>query len=62
MTYKMQIDDEVRDATSDEIKAIEAREANVVDEVQIEADKIKAKAVLFERLGISADEADLLLS
>ena len=61
MTYKIQIDDLVRDATPDEIKAIEAREASVIDEVQIEAVKAEAKAALFERLGMTAEEAALLL-
>jgi phosphopantetheine adenylyltransferase len=61
MTYKIQIDDLVRDATPEEIEAIQAREANVIDEVQLEAKKADAKAALFERLGITAEEAALLL-
>jgi len=61
MTYQIQIDDLVRDATPDEIKAIEIREAQVIDEVELEAAKAKAKAALFERLGMTADEAALLL-
>lgn len=61
MTYKIQIDDEVRNATPDEIKAIEAREANVVDEVEVAIAKAQAKAALFERLGMTPEEAALLL-
>jgi hypothetical protein len=66
MTYKVQIDDEVRDATAEEIAEIESR-------AQIEADRLAArtaeaeakatqKAALLERLGISEDEARLLLA
>jgi phosphopantetheine adenylyltransferase len=62
MTHKIQIDDLVRDATPDEIKAIKEREAHVIDEVQAEAAKAQAKAALFERLGMTAEEAALLLS
>jgi len=62
MTYKVQIDDLVRDATPDEIAEIEAREAEKIAQDQAQADKAAAKASLLDRLGITADEADLLLS
>jgi hypothetical protein len=62
MTYQIQIDDEVRNATPDEIEIIEAREALVVDEVELETTKTQAKIALLQRLGITADEAALLLS
>ena len=62
MTYQVQIDDEVRDATAAEIAEIEAREAQAVAKVKAEADKAKAKAALLDRLGITADEAALLLT
>lgn len=61
MTYKIQIDDEIRDATIDEIAVLEAREVNVVDEVELQAQKAAAKADLYARLGITAEEAALLL-
>lgn len=61
MTYKIQIDDEVRDATSEEVAEIEARQAEVVAEAETKAAKAVAKAALLERLGITADEAALLL-
>ena len=61
MTYKVQIDDLVRDATSEEIAKIEAQEAQAVAIKRAEAEKTTAKAALFERLGITADEAALLL-
>jgi non-ribosomal peptide synthetase component E (peptide arylation enzyme) len=62
MTYKIQIDDLVRDATAEEAAAIEAREAEVAArEADIEA-KADAKAALLEKLGITEEEAVLLLS
>jgi hypothetical protein len=62
MTYKIQIDDEVRDATADEIAEIEAREAEI-ETKQAEAEaKATQKAALLDRLGITEDEAKLLLA
>jgi hypothetical protein len=61
MTYKVQIDDLVRDATPEEAAAIEAREAEVAArEADIKA-KADAKAALLEKLGITEEEATLLL-
>ena len=62
MVYKVQIDDLVRNATAEEAAAIKANEADEVAEAKAAADKLAAKAALYERLGITADEADLLLS
>jgi hypothetical protein len=62
MTYKVQIDDLVRDATPEEVAAIEAREAEMIAKAEAEAQKIAAKGALLDRLGITADEAALLLS
>ena len=60
-TYKIQIDDVVRDATSAEVAQIEARHA----EAQARADAVEAKQVarqaLLTRLGITEQEAKLLL-
>lgn len=60
-TYKIQIDDEVRNATADEVAQIEARQA----EAQAQADafeaKAAAKASALDKLGLTADEAKLLL-
>jgi hypothetical protein len=62
MTYKIQIDDVIRDATPEEIAEIEAREVAAA-EVQAQAEaKAQAKAALLERLGITAEDAALLLS
>jgi hypothetical protein len=51
----------VRDATAAEIKAIEAKEAKAVierDQMQSEATQRQA---IFDRLGLTADEAKLIL-
>ena len=62
MTYKIQIDSEVRNATPEEIAVIEAREAEAIKQ-QTEAEaKVIAKSVLLKKLGITAEEAALLLS
>jgi hypothetical protein len=61
MTYKVQIDDLVRDATPEEVEAIEAAAAEA-EARQAEAEaKATAKAALLDRLGITAEEAALLL-
>jgi hypothetical protein len=62
MTYKVQIDDVVRDATAEEIAAIEAVQAEKTAENQALADKAAAKALLLEKLSITAEEAALLLA
>jgi hypothetical protein len=62
MTYKIQIDDEVRDATPEEVAEIEAREAQAIAEAEAEAAKAEAKAALLDRLGMTDDEAKLLLA
>lgn len=61
MTFKIQIDDEVRDATPEEIAEIEARQAEVEALAAAEADKLAAKAAVLDRLGITEYEAKLLL-
>ena len=44
MTYQIQIDDEVRDATADEIAQIELRAQVQVDRLAAQATEAKAKA------------------
>jgi hypothetical protein len=62
MTYKVQIGDEVRDATVDEIARIEEMAAETAArEAEIES-KATAKAALLAKLGLNADEAALLIS
>jgi hypothetical protein len=61
MTYKIQIDDLVRDATADEAAQIEARQAE--EKAQAKAAKAKAAArqAVLDKLGLTADEAAALL-
>ena len=60
-TYKVQIDDVVRDATPAEVAQIEAQHA----EAQARAEALEAKQVarlaLLDRLGLTEQEAQLLL-
>jgi hypothetical protein len=62
MKYKIQIDDLVREATPEEVIAIEARELEKVAQDQALAEKATAKSILLDKLNITADEAALLLS
>lgn len=62
MTYLVQIDDEVREATADEIAIIEEAAAKDAEKEADAIAKLKAKAALLERLGITEDEAKLLLA
>ena len=50
-----------RDATVEEIEQKELNAAKDAAKAQAEADKAEAKAALLERLGITEDEAKLLL-
>jgi len=61
MTYKIQIDDLVRDANEEETALIDAQHAASEARDKAEADKATAKAALLDKLGITADEAALLL-
>lgn len=60
MTYKVQIDDLVRDATDEEIIAIEKVAAETAAKEAKEKAEADAKAALLDRLGITANEAELL--
>ena len=62
MTINIQIDDEVRQATALEIEAIKLRQAEAEAEKAEAEIKANKKAALLNRLGISEDEARLLLS
>ena len=61
MTYKIQIDDLVRDATADEIAEIEARHAEAQARADVEAAKAVARQAVLNKLGLTADEAAALL-
>lgn len=61
MTYKVQVDDEVRDATPEEILEIEATQAEAIAKAEAEAEKATARQAVLDRLGITAEEAQLIL-
>jgi hypothetical protein len=64
MTYKVQIDDEVRDATPAEAAAINAARADAEAQAQVMADKAAAAAsgrAKLAALGLTNDEINALL-
>lgn len=61
MTYKVQIDDLVRDATPAEVAQIDARQAEAVAQAEALAAKDAARQAVLDKLGLTADEAKLLL-
>lgn len=64
MTYQVQIDGVVRDATDDEIKQIEKDRASAAAEKQAQAEALEAKAAarnaVLAKLGLTADEVAAL--
>jgi hypothetical protein len=60
MTYKIQIDDLVRNATADEAAAIDAAQAEAEAQAEAQAVKAEAKASALAKLGLTADEAAAL--
>ena len=61
MTYKIQIDDLVRDATEEEVAAIDAQKAEAEAQTAAIAAKAVARQALLEKLGLTEEEAQLLL-
>ena len=61
MTQQMQIGEITRDMTADEIANYKTVIAEAETIVKDRAAKAKAKQALLDRLGITADEAQLLL-
>ena len=61
MTYKIQIDDLVREATADEAAQIEAREAEAQARAEAAEAKAAARQAVLDKLGLTADEAAALL-
>ena len=61
MTYKVQIDDVLRDATAEETAVLDARKIAEAKKIKDELDTNTARQVVLDRLGITADEAALLL-
>jgi hypothetical protein len=61
MTYKIQIDDEVRNATKEEAAAIDAQIAERETQAAAQAAKGAARQAVLDKLGLTADEAAALL-
>jgi len=61
MTYKIQIDDLVRDATEEEAAQIEAQQAKAAVAAKAQAAKAAARQAVLDKLGLTADEAVALL-
>ena len=60
-TYKIQIDDVVRDATADEAVIIDAQRAEAEAQAEAQAAKQVARLALLDRRGLTEQEAQLLL-
>ena len=61
MTYKIQIDDKVRNATADETAQIDAQQAAAQALADALAAKETARQAVLDKLGLTADEAAALL-
>ena len=61
MTYKVQIDDILRDATAEETAAIDAVKAADKAEAKAATDKAAERQAVLDKLGLTADEAAALL-
>ena len=61
MTYKIQIDDLVRDATAEEAAAIDAQIAADEERAATQAAKQAARQAVLDKLGLTADEVQALL-
>jgi len=59
-TYKIQIDDEVRNATKEEAAAIDAQRAEAEAQTEAQAAKTAARQAVLDKLGLTADEAAAL--
>ena len=60
-TYKVQIDDIVRDATPAEVAQIEAARAEAEAQAEALEAKVAARQAVLDRLGLTEQEAQLLL-
>jgi hypothetical protein len=60
-TYKIQIDDKVRNATADEAAQIDAQRAEAAAEAEAVEAKAAARQAVLNKLGLTADEAAALL-
>ncbi len=59
-TYKIQIDDLVRNATADEAAQIDANRAAAQAEANAAQTKVAARQAVLDKLGLTADEAAAL--
>jgi hypothetical protein len=59
-TYKIQIDDKVRNATADEAAQIDAQRAAAAAEAEAVEAKAAARQAVLDKLGLTADEAAAL--
>ncbi len=59
-TYKIQIDDEVRNATADEAAQIDAQRAKAKTQADEATAKAEARQAVLDKLGLTADEAAAL--
>jgi ribosomal protein L9 len=59
-TYKIQIDDEVRNATPEEAARIDAQRAEAEAQVEAVEAKAAARQAVLDKLGLTADEAAAL--
>jgi len=61
--HNMETDEIIdREMTQEELAAYELSKTELKANIEAEADKVAEKAALLEKLGITADEAALLLS
>ena len=60
-TYKIQIDEKVRNATADEAAQIDAQRAAAAAEAEAVEAKAAARQAVLDKLGLTADEAAALL-
>ena len=60
-TYKIQINDEVRNATADEAAQIETAHAEAKAQAEAQTVKAAARQAVLDKLGLTADEAAALL-
>jgi len=60
MTYKIQIDDKVQNATADETAQIDAQRAAAAAEAEAFEAKAAARQAVLNKLGLTADEAAAL--
>jgi hypothetical protein len=60
MTYKIQIDDLIRNATADEAAKIDAAHAEAQAQAEAAEAKAAARQAVLDKLGLTADEAAAL--